>query len=117
MTFRNDEDEYEASSVYRQLLVQFRDQVMGLQANSRYDGRNCTLLGSASTPYKWSFMGALFFSCTVFTTVGMLDHQGRIWDNWNGEDRAGKRRRGGRRRQLRVGEDSRGQERIVEGRR
>ena len=71
-TFRSDEDEAEASSVYRQLLGQFRDQVMGIQSNGRYDGRNCSLLGTASQPYKWSFMGALFFACTVFTTVGTL---------------------------------------------
>ena len=58
----------QAVTTFRLALANFRDEILFIG----YDGSNCSAMGEPDgPPYGWSFAGALLFSCTVITTIGM----------------------------------------------
>ena len=62
-------DESYAKDEFRTMLKRFRDDVLALG----YDGSDCARMGTAGGPaYRWWYGGAVLFSVTVYTTVGML---------------------------------------------
>jgi len=53
------------------IVQQYAADVVVFNADG-YDGRNCSLMGTADgAPYSWSLVGSMLFAITVYTTVGL----------------------------------------------
>ena len=67
-SYRSPGDAPYAVAAYHKQLSMFRDTILSIN----YDGSNCTAMGEPDGPaYQWSLSGAILFSTTVFTTVGL----------------------------------------------
>jgi len=71
--FRNidDSDFDESLDDVRAIVQKFKDDVIVFNGDG-YDGRNCSLMGTADgVEYDWSLIGSMLFAITIYTTVGL----------------------------------------------
>jgi len=71
--FRNidDSDFDETIDDVKAIVQKFKDDVIVFDGDG-YDGRNCSLMGTADgVESDWSLVGSMLFAITIYTTVGL----------------------------------------------